>query len=115
MLTGIQNQLQELRLVLVALLITLMLLSLGLNLFIARQWKTVTNQAIEQRAIQQRASTEFRAKEPRVKGFITVLHQFAATNKDFQPVLAKYHRALESFYPPGYKAPVAPILPTPSK
>jgi hypothetical protein len=99
----------------------LVLLSLALNLFVARQWRSVGNQLRDQRSVLQRVSTEYRTlKEPRMKGFLAQLHRFAATNKDFQPLLDKYRPLLEAHYPPtltpaitpapgaGSMAPVAP-------
>ena len=94
---------------LLAIVGTLILLSLGVNLFFVRQWRSVETQVRDQRSVLQRVSTEYRTiKEPRVKGFLAQLHRFAVTNRDFQPLLDKYRPALEAYYPPSLTPAAAP-------
>jgi hypothetical protein len=123
----VDQQCQDLRTLLMATFVALLVLSLSLNLFLAKQMKQVRNKVSESRKVVQRMQAEFQKKEPNMKSFINALQSFAAANRDFQPVLEKYKYALPQYLaapaavstaPPGIAEPpksptgVLPVAPS---
>jgi hypothetical protein len=51
---------------------------------------------------------QYREKEQNMKNFIVALQTFAATHRDFQPVLDKYRYDLPQFLAPPAAAGTAP-------
>jgi hypothetical protein len=83
-------------------------LFLAVVLFMAYQARTARAQLLEMRPQLERAMNEFkRGRETNIVHFLAQLHVFAATNRDFQPVLERYRPHLGQYYPltPGAIAP----------
>ena len=105
----LDQQCQDLRTLLMATFVALLVLFLSLNLFLAKQMRQVRNKVSESRPVVRRMQAEFQKKEPNMKNFINALQSFAAANRDFQPVLDKYKFAL-----PQYLAAPAAISTAPA-
>jgi len=70
-------------------------LSLAIGLFTFIQMKIFRTQLNEQRAAAARIDSGYKeVSEPLIRNFTAAMEQFAATNKDFQPILDKYRPAL---------------------
>jgi hypothetical protein len=110
----VEQQCQDLRTLLTATFVALLVLSLSLNLFLAKQMRQVRSKVSESRPVVRRMQAEFKKKEPNMKSFINALQSFSAANRDFQPVLDKYKYALPQYLatpagvstaPPGIAEP----------
>ena len=113
----LDQQCQDLRTLLTATFVALLVLTLSLNLFLAKQMRQVRSKVSESRPVVQRLQAQFQEKEPHMKSFIVALQSFAAAHRDFQPVLDKYRYDLPQYLappatastaPPGVKVPAAP-------
>lgn len=93
----LDQQCQDLRTLLMATFVALLVLSLSLNLFLAKQMKQVRAKVSESRPVVKRMQEEFQRKEPNMKSFINALQSFAAANRDFQPVLDRYRSVLPQY------------------
>jgi hypothetical protein len=118
----LDQQCQDLRTLLSATFVALLVLAFSVNLFLYKQMRLVRAKVSESRPAIQRLQTQFREKEPNMKNFIVALQTFAAANRDFQPVLDKYRYDLPQYLaspaaastaPPGVKVPVAPASSAP--
>jgi hypothetical protein len=107
---------QDLRTLLNATFVALLVLALSVNLFLAKQMRLVRAEVTESRPGVQRLQAQFREKEPNMKNFIVALQTFAAAHRDFQPILDKYRFDLPQYLappaggsvsPPGIKVPSA--------
>ena len=121
-LEELQAQYQSLRSLLVAMLIALILLSLGVILFIGKQMFTVSAQLEIESPESRIRLADFKSKsEPLVRNFVGSLQVFATTNRDFQPILERYRTALFPYFAapasaaPSPQAPPAPAPPTTPK
>jgi len=99
---------------LTATFVALLVLSLSVNLFLAKQMRLVRAKLSESRPVVQRMEAEFKRKEPNMKVFLSALQTFAMANRDFQPVLDRYRAALPQYFmepvavsskPAGLKTP----------
>ena len=93
----LEQQCQDLRTLLMATFVALLVLSLSLNLFLAKQMRQVRAKVSESRPMIKRMEAEFQRKEPNMKTFINALQSFAAANRDFQPVLDRYRTVLPQY------------------
>jgi len=120
----LEQQCQDLRTLLTATFVALLVLSLSVNLFLAKQMRLVRAKLSESRPVVQRMEAEFNRKEPNMKNFLNALQTFAAGNRDFRPVLDRYRASLPQYFvvpvalsskPPGVKVPTNPStgLPAP--
>ena len=96
-LEELEQKFQDLRTLLTASLVALLVLSCSLNLFLAKQMRQVRTKVTESRPLVARVQAEFQRKEPRMKEFINALQSYAASNRDFQPVIDRYRTALSSY------------------
>lgn len=84
---ALQAQVHSLRALFSCTLVTLIILSFGVNVFIWRQM-SLTRQQLDENS---RIVAEYRrVTEPRIRDLLGRLEVFAAANRDFQPILAKY-------------------------
>lgn len=104
----LDQQSQDLRTLLMATLVALLVLSLSVNLFLGKQMRQVRAQVSASRPAIQRLQTQFYEKEPNMKNFIVALQSFAAAHRDFQPVLDKYRYDLPQYLSPPAAASTAP-------
>jgi hypothetical protein len=119
----LEQQCQDLRTLLTATFVALLVLSLSLNLFLVKQMRLVRAKVSESRPTIQRLQAQFKEKEPNMKNFVVALQTFAAANRDFQPVLDKYRYDLPQYLappaavgtaPPGVRVPVAAATSAPA-
>lgn len=119
----LDQQCQDLRTLLTATFVALLVLALSVNLFLYKQMRQMRAKVSESRPVIQRLQTQFREKEPNMKNFIVALQSFGAAHRDFQPVLDKYRYDLPQYLappaaastaPPGVKVPVAPATSAPT-
>src|SRR5262245_14127406 len=99
----LEQQCQDLRTLLTATFVALLVLSLSVNLFLAKQMRMVHARVSDLRPVVRRMEDEFKTKEPNMKKFLSALQNFALANHDFQPVLDRYRSALPQYF----LAPVA--------
>jgi hypothetical protein len=104
----LDQQCQDLRTLLTATLVALLVLAVSLNGFLFKQMRQAREKVIETRPAIQRLQTQYREKEQNMKNFIVALQTFAATHRDFQPVLDKYRYDLPQFLAPPATAGTAP-------
>ena len=126
-LEELEQRCEDLRTLLLATLVALLLLALGLNLYLGKEMRAVRARISETRPVLQRMEVEFQKKEPNMGLFVAALQSFAFTNPEFQPVLNRYRVVLPQFFPPtapintsnplprpGSTAPAAPARPAAS-
>jgi hypothetical protein len=107
---NLEPQLRMLRSTLTMLLIATCCLGLGLSLYLYRQAVNLNVQVLEA----QRVVTEYETNTlPTIKWFIGNLQNFARTNRDFEPILAKYGLMPTNAAPPA--APSARPAMAPAK
>src|SRR6266496_5328924 len=113
----VEQHCQDLRTLLMASFVALLVLSLSVNLFLAKQMRLVRGKLSESRPVVQRMEAEFKKKEPNMKNFLNALQTFAAGNRDFRPVLDRYRASLPQYFlipvalsskPSGVKVPTNP-------
>jgi hypothetical protein len=104
------EQVQTLRALLIGTLLALLALSFGLALYLGKQMTTVSYQLETYRPEAYRTLSDFRKNaDPVLRNFVGSLQNFAATNRDFGPVLDKYRLVLEPYFRP--MAVVPPVMP----
>lgn len=112
----LRQQVARLRLWLLGLAAMALPLFIAVVLFVAYQARGARAQLREFRPQFERARNEFeKVREPNIRKFLSQLHAFALTNRDFQPVLDRYRPLLGQYYPvitPGTGSP-APAGPAP--
>jgi len=110
----LDQQCQDLRTLLTATFVALLVLALSVNAFLYKQMRQARAKVSESRPAIQRLQAQYREKEQNMKNFIVALQTFAAAHRDFQPVLDKYRYDLPQFLappapagttPPGIKVP----------
>ena len=94
----LQRQLEVLRTLFTTTLLALILLSLGVTLFVAKQMRMVRAQLDDQRPNVTKLATDYRnVSEPLIRNFTSRLQGFAAANPDFKPILDRYRPALGAY------------------
>lgn len=88
---------QDLRTLLNATFVALLVLSLSVNLFLAKQMRQIRARVTEARPVVQRMQVEFQKKEPNMRNFVNALAGYAATDREFQMVLGRYREALPQY------------------
>jgi NifB/MoaA-like Fe-S oxidoreductase len=94
----LEQQCQDLRTLLHATLVALVVLTLGVTLFLAKQMRSMRYEVTEMRRLMQRLDQEFKVKEPKMKSFVSVLQAYTLTNQDFAPILNRYRSALPQYF-----------------
>ncbi|MBK8001323.1 MAG: hypothetical protein IPK15_22110 [Verrucomicrobia bacterium] len=104
----LEQQCHDLRNLLNAALVALVVLSFAVNLFLAKQMRMVRAKVTESRPIIQRMQAEFQRKEPNMQKFISTLQSFATTNPEFQPVLMRYRQVIPQYFSSPIAVSTAP-------
>ena len=104
----VEQQCQDLKTLLTATLVSLLVLGFSVNLYLAKQMRLVRAKVTESRPVVQRLEVEFRTKEPNMRSFVNALQSFALANRDFQPILDRYRVVL-----PQYLMTANPVSSTP--
>src|SRR5262245_1921148 len=94
----LEQQCQDLRTLLHATLVALVVLALGVALFLAKQMRVIRYEVTETRRTIQRVEQEFKIKEPRMKAFVSLLQAYTLTNQDFQPILNRYRAVVPQYF-----------------
>jgi hypothetical protein len=102
---------QDLRTLLNATFVALLVLSLSVNLFLAKQMRQVRARVTEARPVVLRMQAEFQKKEPNTRNFVNALVGYAATDREFQAVLARYREALPQYLGTSIAVSSAPSVP----
>jgi hypothetical protein len=120
----VEQQCHDLKTLLTATCVALLVMAMSLNLFLIKQMRLVRTKVSESLPGIQRLQAQFREKEPNMRNFIVALQNFAAANRDFQPVLEKYRYDLPQYLappaaagsttPPGVKVPGAAATSAPA-
>ncbi len=82
----IERDLASLQSVVTMIVAGLLILTVAVNVFIWRQVRVVRNQLADER----RQIDEYNRADPAVRDLLRRLQAFAASNPDFQPVIARY-------------------------
>jgi len=106
----LDQQCQDLRTLLHATLVALLVLTLGVTLFLAKQMRSVRYEVTETRRLLQRVDQEFKTKEPRMKAFVAALQSYTLTNQDFQPILNRYRGVVPQYFVMPVAVSTAPVL-----
>lgn len=121
----LEAQCDDLRTLLTATLVALLVFSIGVNLFLAKEQRRIRQKLSESRPMVAAMATQFRNKEPNMKAFISALQTYSYSNPDFQPLLERYKVAMPQYFvgtvalsstPTGIKVPTnaTPAVTTPS-
>ena len=102
-------QTAQLSVLILATILSLLVMSLGVNLFIFKQMRGARMQLAAARVAARNLAEQYQVKEPAMRQFIQALQAFAATHPDFLPILERYRPALPQFF-----LDTTPILPAPS-
>ena len=111
----VEQQCQDLKTILTAALVALLVLGFSVNLYLAKQMRMVRAKIGESRPVVQRMEAEFRTKEPNMRNFVNALQSFALANRDFQPILDRYRVVLPQYLMtanPVSSAPPGIVVPT---
>ena len=93
-------------------LVGLIIFGLGVSLFIFKQMRLLRMQLEEQRPNVSRLIADYQKNsEPLIRNFSGALERFAATNRDFQPIMEKYRPLLRDYLTalPGAVPAAAPV------
>jgi hypothetical protein len=90
--SDLQAQFDSLRHLVVSILILVIVISGTLNIYLLRQWRSVSKDlaGVRPQAAQMVAEYQ-KVSGPMMQDFVKKLADYARTNPDFAPVLAKYH------------------------
>lgn len=98
-----------------AVVVALIVLALGVNLFFFKQMRLVQQQVNEQRPVVQRAEAEFRRnRHPEISRFVAGLQAYGASHREFQTgILDRYRAVLPQYFnlPPQAPVRTAPLAP----
>lgn len=94
----LEQQCHDLRTLLNATFVVILVLSVALNLFLAKQMRMIRAKVVEARPVIQRMQAEFQRKEPNMQKFVSALQSFATTNPEFQPILARYRQVIPQYF-----------------
>lgn len=115
----LEQQCHDLRSLLNAAFVALLVLSVAVNLFLAKQMRMIRAKVVEARPVIVRMQAEFQRKEPNMQKFVSALQSFAATNPEFQPVLGRYRQVIPQYFsssiavmnaPQAAPAPTSPVI-----
>jgi len=115
----VDRQCHELRMLLNATFVALLLLSVSLNLFLGKQMRLIRAKVSETRPVIQRMQAEFQKKEPNMRNFVNALQSFGAVHQDFLPILNRYRQVVPQYFtspvavstaPQGSPVPVNPAI-----
>ena len=110
----LKRQVQVQRTLLVGTLLAGLILSGSLNILTLKQMRMVRDQLNETRPRVNHMYGEFRKSEPIIREFVASLQAYAASNRDFQPILEKHRPFLQQYYTgPAVPAPVPPMIQPP--
>lgn len=96
--TSARDRFRQLQALLLATILSLLVMSLGVNLFLFKQMRNTRAQVAGARAYVQNLSDQYQAKEPAMRQFVSGLEAFAAVHPDFQPVVRRYRASLPQFF-----------------
>ena len=114
----LEQQCHDLRTLLNATFVALLVLSLSVNLFLGKQMRLVRAKVSESRPVIQRMQAEFQKKEPNMRNFVNALQSFGAVHADFLP-LNRYRQVVPQYFtspvavstaPQGNPVPVNPAI-----
>lgn len=94
----LEQQCHDLRTLLNATFVVLLVLSVAVNLFLAKQMRMIRAKVVEARPVIQRMQAEFQRKEPNMQKFVSALQSFSVTNPEFQPILARYRQVIPQYF-----------------
>lgn len=118
-ISELEQQCHDLRTLLSATFVALLVLSLAVNLFLAKQMRMIRAKVTEARPVIMRMQAEFQRKEPNMQKFVSSLQSFATTNPEFQPILGRYRQVIPQYFsssiavmnaPQGAPAPTSPVI-----
>lgn len=89
---------RHLQTLLLATIFSLLVMSLGVNLFIYKQMQGARAQLTASRVVTRNLSEQYQAKEPTMRQFVQSLQTYAATHPEFQPILQRYRSGLAQFF-----------------
>jgi len=115
-LEELQEQQRSLQALFVVALAALVVLCLGVDLFLFKQWRMLKAQLAEQERVVNNIAAEFhQSREKNIRSFVGQLETFAKSNRDFLPILEKYRPALGPYFtsPPPLAAPAPVPVPKP--
>jgi len=105
-LEQLQLRYEQLQFLFVVALGAVVVMGLASSLFMFKQYRMVRAQVEEQRPNVQRMWGDYKnTSEPLIQKFTASLQFFAEKNRDFQPILEKYHNALRPYFGPTAPAP----------
>jgi uncharacterized protein HemX len=112
----LQEQQRSLQALFVVALAAMVVLCLGVDLYLFKQWRMAKAQLAEQGRVVSNIAAEFhQSREKNFRSFINQLETFAKANRDFLPILEKYRPALNQYFtsPPPLAVPAPVPLPKP--
>jgi hypothetical protein len=112
----LREQLDQLRHVIVSVLILVIVVSGTLNIYLLRQWRTVSKDlgAIRPQAEQMFAEYQ-KVSGPMMNDFVKKLAEYGRSHPDFAPVLAKYGVRPSNLTNAPSASPTAPAAAGPKK
>src|SRR5713226_520843 len=113
-LEELQEQQRSLQALFVVALAALIVLCLGVDLYLFKQWRMVKAQLVEQGRVVNNIAAEFhQSREKNIRSFVSQLETFAKSNRDFLPILEKYRPALNQYFTSPPPVPVPAPVPVP--
>src|SRR5712692_1864054 len=115
-LEDLQEQQRSLQALFVVALAAMVVLCLGVDLYLFKQWRMAKTQLAEQGRVVSNIAAEFhQSREKNFRSFVNQLETFAKANRDFLPILEKYRPALNQYFtsPPPLTVPAPVPLPKP--
>src|SRR6266849_9485605 len=112
----LQEQQRSLQTLFVVALGALVVLCLGVDLYLFKQWRMAKTQLAEQGRVVSNIAAEFhQSREKNIRSFVNQLETFAKSNRDFLPILEKYRPALSLYFtsPPPLAVPAPVPMPKP--
>ena len=111
---ALQQQVQDLRSLFTATFVALIVLVLGLDLFVAKQWLVAKRQLDQTRPQIATMAVQYRqVREPNMRSFLAQLQAYATEHRDFQPYLDKYRLTLPQYLGAPVPAMPGPLKPSP--
>jgi len=114
----VQEHTEDMRRLLHAAFVAVIVLALGVNLFLWKQMRIAGEQLERERGEMERAEAAFRKRDPEFRRIINALLQFASTHPDYGEILARYRAVLPQYLPtmPALSAKPDPaVLPPPGR
>lgn len=110
-MSELEQQCHDLRTLLNATFVVLLVLSLAVNLFLVKQMRMIRAKVTEARPVIQRMQAEFQRKEPNMQKFVSALQSFATTNPEFQPLLGRYRQVIPQYFSTPIAVSTSPQAP----